>query len=57
MYNEYNEIKRLIINMIKNEFTSLDIISPPYYSKNIQHFFKFVYTFSKKYGKIFILCI
>ena len=32
---------------------NLEIISPPYFYKNIQHFFQFVYTFLKKYDKIY----
>ena len=40
--------------MIKNKFSNLEIISPPYFFKNIQHFFLFVYTFLKKYGKIIL---
>lgn len=39
--------------MIKNILIKLEIISPPYSNKNIQHFFQFVYTFFKKYDKIY----
>ena len=39
--------------MIKNKFNKREIISPPYSNKNIQHFFQFVYTFLKKYDKIY----
>ena len=54
VYNVYKVTKILMNKIIKNKSISVKIISPPYCLIIIQHFFKFVYTFFKKYDKLIL---